>query len=89
MVISVWPITQLKIILPRKEKVYKLEIEAEICKRTLTSDNPISILFESHENSQTSKLSMSVLSIRCILVWLAIFIAVQNEKKCNKEIQYQ
>lgn len=34
-----------------KEKVYKLERKAKICNYTSTLDNPISVLFEAHENS--------------------------------------
>lgn len=63
-----------------------MEIEAKICNYNVTSDILISIMFEAHKNSQISKLYLTL--NRCVLFWLAIYIEVQSEKKCDEEIKY-
>lgn len=56
-----WLTIQLTIVFPQGEnKVYNLEIEAEICNYSMTSDILISIMFEAHENSQISKLYLTL-----------------------------
>ena len=52
-----WLTIQLNIVFPQGEnKVCDLEIGAEICNYSMTSDILISIMLEAHESSQISKL---------------------------------